>query len=700
MSQKRSFKKLSYVEHVRLRTGMWLGQNSESSFTQHFLVHDKKKGPQFEHREMRDIPAKMKCLDEAVMNAVDEYKKNINDKKIPKAQKMTRLKIRLSKDCKQVDIFDDGRGIPAGNAEGVFMHLMYGENFDDETSRDQVAGQNGVGISLVRIVSDHFFVETYNGPFCYTKQFTFTDAFVSELKKLRYTQADIAELKIWYDEHGNFDEYNAMGESKKKKLTDLAKSHKIIAVKRRNTAKKHGTHVSFQLDSQYFNNLSCAFSMDLVRQYLQDIAMTNPGLLVQFEYNKKTEEFLYKKGLEDLFKEVSTPFYKMTHTNKEDGKQLTWAAFVLPEQNRSLTWVNSNFVSLGGSAIEYLENRICDEVRKKPGIIALEKRLKTSATRNDVRACFHIYNNINLLNPRFKSQDKSYLINDLNEDIRLMVDDHLDRLIRKIDLLNAVKIQLEKRTKLRDLDNAARDLRKANRANIPKLIPATGRGNNVERILFIAEGDSAIAGLRPARTPEKHGLFPLRGKPLNVRGMPLAKAMKNEEIKNIVAIMGLPLNGKVKSVEELGYQKVSIITDADYDGYAIRSLMMSFFYEYWPELYNMGVIHLSNAPLYEVEVQNNQNKKKIYYCIDDSEYENLMKKIDEAGFKMLRKKRNKGLGETSKAAMKYAVDHCLFQIHIKQKAKAHDTQELWFHKDFAEARRQTISAYSQLFFDS
>jgi DNA gyrase subunit B len=237
-------------------------------------------------------------------------------------------------------------------------------------------------------------------------------------------------------------------------------------------------------------------------------------------------------------------------------------------------------------------------------------------------------------------------------------------------------------------------LRKASRNSIPKLMPPTGKPNDVGRVLFVAEGDSAIAGLRPARNPKLHGLFPLRGKPMNCKGMSLAKAMANEEMKNVVAILGLPLDGKVKAVSDLHYDKVSIITDADFDGYAIRSLMLSFFYEYWPELFELGFIHISSAPLYEVDVKWKDGKKETIFCTDDKDYDTLTDKVKKTGSEITRKKRNKGLGETSKEAMKFAVDECMTKIILKNKKSADSTQLLWFHKDYAEQRRTAISEYS------
>lgn len=693
-TSERKFRKLSNVEHVRMRTGMWLGQNSLSTFDQHFFLRDAQGQYSIEHKEITDIPAKLKCLDEACMNAVDEYTKNQKDKSLSSREKMDKLIIVLSQDGKRVQVVDNGRGIPHQNAEGVFLHLMYGENFDDVTKEDHVAGQNGVGISLVRIVSNYFFVDTINNGMQYKKCFTVTDEVKKIIESFKFKSDDLERTLLYFDEHGTFEGCSLLTPEHHKKLDKAVLKSGMVEHITKSKAGLHGTMLEFELNPAYFNNLDTSFDPDLMRQYLQDIAMTNPGLEVVFMHGKKKETYKFNKGLDEIFSATDYNYYKMDYTNASSPSQIHLQAYFVTEQNKNLTWVNSIFAPQGGSAIEYLENRICDEARKKSQITALEKRLKTQCTRNDVRNCFHMYVNLRVLNPRFKSQDKSYLINDLNEEIRLSVDKHLDKLIKKTGLLEEIKLQMENRTQLKALEDARKGLRKASRNNIPKLMPPTGKPGDENRVLFVAEGDSAIAGLRPARNPKLHGLFPLRGKPLNCKGMSLARAMANEELKNIVAILNLPLNEKVKSISELTYDKISIITDADFDGYAIRSLMLSFFYEYWPELFEMGFIHISNAPLFEVEVKWKDGKKELIFCTDDKAYDSLMKKLTTNGGEMIRKKRNKGLGETGTAAMKYTVNECMTKIGIKNRKSALKVQNLWFHKDYAADRRTAISQYA------
>ncbi len=690
----RNFKKLSNVEHVRMRTGMWLGQNSLSTFEQHFFRKDGNGLYDIQHEELSDIPAKLKCLDEACMNCVDEYRKNQNDKNILEKDKMNRLLVQLSSDRKRVTIEDNGRGIPADNAEGVYLHLMYGENFDDKVKEDHVAGQNGVGISLVRMVSSFFRVKTTNGGKMYRKTFTIAEDVKKIIRGFKLSKDDTEKVMLYFDEHGSFADCNLLTADQIKQLKSPSEKAGMNASIENAKKEDHGTTVEFELNPSYFNNLDVSFNVDLVKQYLQDIAMSNPGLEVVFLHKTIKEKFKFKKGFDEIFSNSEMISYKIDYIDKASASQINMDTYVVMGQNKTLTWVNSIFCPQGGSAIEYLENRLCDEVRKKSQIVSLEKKLNTQCTRNDVRSCFHMYVNLRILNPRFKSQDKSYLINDLNEDIRKAVDKHLEKLIKKTGLLEEIKMVMERRTQLKQLEDAQKGLRRASKNNIPKLMPPTGKPNDEGRVLFVAEGDSAIAGLRPARNPKLHGLFPLRGKPMNCKGMALAKAMTNEELKNIVAIVGLPLNEKVKSIEQLNYDKISIITDADFDGYAIRSLMLSFFYEYWPELYDLGFIHVSSAPLYEVDVKWKEGKKETVFCIDDADYDKLMVKINKGLGEITRKKRNKGLGETGKEAMKFAVDECMTKITINSKKTAKNVQDLWFHKDYADKRREAISEYS------
>jgi DNA gyrase subunit B len=264
-----------------------------------------------------------------------------------------------------------------------------------------VAGQNGVGISLVRMVSSFFRVETANNGKLYKKQFTLAEDVKKQIRSYKLTTEITEKAFLYFDEHGSFKDSNLFTKDQFNKLEPiLEKNNMIESVK--SCGDRHGTKVEFELDPKYFNDLDTKFNVELLRQYLQDIAMTNPGLEVQFSHKNKIEKYKFKKGLEEIFASSDLTYYKMDYIDSKSASQINMEAFVVIGQNKTLAWVNSNFAVQGGSAIEYLENRICDEVRKKSQISALEKKLKTQCTRNDVRNCFHMYVNLRILNPRFK----------------------------------------------------------------------------------------------------------------------------------------------------------------------------------------------------------------------------------------------------------------------------------------------------------
>ncbi len=126
--------------------------------------------------------------------------------------------------------------------------------------------------------------------------------------------------------------------------------------------------------------------------------------------------------------------------------------------------------------------------------------------------------------------------------------------------------------------------------------------------------------------------------------------------------------------------------------------MLSFFYEFWPELFSMGFVNITTAPLYEVEVQNGKSKE-VLFCVDDAAYDKLVRQVQKEGREIVRKKRNKGLGESSINAMKFAVQECLVEIREDNSRKSDKIQNLWFHKKMAEDRRRAISEYAGTIYD-
>ncbi|MEI8347310.1 MAG: toprim domain-containing protein, partial [Pseudomonadota bacterium] len=190
--------------------------------------------------------------------------------------------------------------------------------------------------------------------------------------------------------------------------------------------------------------------------------------------------------------------------------------------------------------------------------------------------------------------------------------------------------------------------------------------------LFVCEGDSAIGGLRSARDKLHQGGIALKGKPMNVSQATLKDIMDNEEFADIMASVGLVL-GQPVDFEDLRYSKIVFLADSDVDGGHINTLLINFFYTFWPELFDKGMIQLAKAPLFEIIT----DKGERIYAESESELEKMKKttKIKEI-------QRNKGLGEMSPEAFKHVMSRVEYtKITTVNAQAAKDILNVCFGRD-------------------
>ena len=189
-----------------------------------------------------------------------------------------------------------------------------------------------------------------------------------------------------------------------------------------------------------------------------------------------------------------------------------------------------------------------------------------------------------------------------------------------------------------------------------KLTDCTSR-DPYECEIYIVEGNSAGGSAIKARDPRTQAVLPLRGKILNVEKARLDRILNSEEIRNMITAFGTGISDDF-DMSKLRYHKIVIMTDADVDGAHIRTLLLTFFYRYMPQLIEGGKVYVAQPPLYRVE-----KNKQHYYVYDDLQLEALYQEIGRTGIKDVQ--RYKGLGEMDFDQLRdttMAVEHRILKL--------------------------------------
>ncbi|WP_304225117.1 DNA topoisomerase IV subunit B [Gracilinema caldarium] len=538
-------KTLSSLEHIRLRTGMYIGRLGDGSNPDDGIYI---------------------LLKEVIDNAIDEYIMGYGDT------------IEVEVKDGTVKVRDYGRGIPLGKVVECVSVINTGAKYNDDVFQFSV-GLNGVGTKAVNALASHFrVVAIRNGEFA---EAVFKQGVLqSERKgKLKENQRD-------------------------------------------------GTYVEFTPDREIFGDYQ--FNLEFIEKRIWNYAYLNAGLTLRFNGQVyRSEQGLLDLLNEETGNEVIYPvgYYKgerlefaFTHTNNYGEEYFSF--------------VNGQYTSDGGTHLSAF---------KEGFLKGIQAYFKKDYKSEDVREGTTAAIAVKLKNPVFESQTKNKLGNSdirpwIVQEVKTAVEDWLHKNTEAAKQLELKIIANEKlRTELNVVKKEAREAAKKIALKIPKLKDCKYHledgEKGAESTIFITEGDSAAGSMVSSRDVMTQAIFALRGKPENIYGKKRTAIYKNEELYNMMMALGIE-----NDVSGLRYAKIVIATDADFDGFHIRNLLLTFFLSFFEELVTSGHVYILETPLFRV-----RNKKETRYCYSEKERDEAVKALG-AGCEVTR---FKGLGEIS-----------------------------------------------------
>jgi DNA topoisomerase-2 len=644
------YQKLTQLEHIILRPDTYIGSveriedkmwvfNSETEL--------------MEMRKVSYVPGLFKIFDEILVNAADNKQNDPN---------MKFIKVSVDKEKGEFVIENDGRGIPIQIhkteniyiPEMIFGHLLTGSNYNDNDART-TGGRNGYGAKLCNIFSTEFTIETQD----------------SESGK-RYKQT-------WKDN---------MSSKSKAKIT-ASKSSDF-------------TRITFYPDWKKFGMDGLDDDLEAIfKRRVYDMAGTVKGVSVYLNGTKlKINNF--KKYIEMYVKAV----------NKERGvEEMAPNSIILDDNDAHKQWevgfavsdgsfqqvsfVNSVATTSGGTHVNYVANQITGRLMD---LIKKKNAKGASLKENQIRNHIFLFVNCLIVNPNFNSQTKEQMTtkqSQFGSKCQLT-----EEFLKKIAKTEVVENILHFAQQKADKELAKSDGNKRSRMNNPKLVDAnlagTKRGH--ECTLILTEGDSAkglaVAG-RAILDPDRIGVFPLRGKLLNVRDASIDQISKNAEIQNIKQFLGLKHKQTYTDTKGLRYGHLMIMADQDHDGSHIKGLLINFLQVQFPSLLKIpDFFREFITPIVKVWKGNNPKKLDgVKWFFTMPQYEEW--KARHAGERGWQHKYFKGLGtSTNQDAQVYFTN---LDEHLKEfkpmKQEEEDLFELAFSKKKADARKAWLGNF-------
>ena len=645
------YKKYELLEHILALPDTYIGSIEPQKITSYIYDEETKR---MRSDELTYIPGLLKIFDEVIVNAIDHSMRLRADEAKGKAdiKHVKNIKVSIDKETGRITILNDGNGVDIKKhssygdlwiPELIFGELLTSTNYDKGEEKIW-GGKNGYGSKLTNIFSKEFVIETidHNAKKIYTQ--TFTD------NMTKRTKADVkASSKAPYTQISFVPDYEKFG--MKGMTEDIYKlfNRRVID--------------------------ACATTPKDVSVYF------NGEKLMIKDFEKYCELFLDKKEQPFVYEAAGERWEVVASISGSGSFEF-------------LSFVNGINTIKGGKHIEYITNMITKNLVD----MTLAKKKKTVKTQH-IKDNLFVFVKALIVNPSFDSQSKETLTTPVAKfgSKCELSEKFYDKLFKVGIVDKALSI-----TEFYDKKKLVKtDGKKISRIIVPKLDDANLAGTKDSALctIIFTEGDSAktmaISGLSVIGR-DKYGVFPLRGKILNVKDATLQKITDNHEITAIKKILGLEQNKKYTDISQLRYGSIMIMTDQDHDGSHIKGLIFNIFQSMWHELYEIpGFLTSMLTPIIKATSSRGgaAGAGDVIEFYNMSDYERWSE-TDIAKNQSWKIKYYKGLGTSNDQEAKEYFKN-MKKITYKYDENADEVIDLAFNKKRADDRKDWLANYDK-----